>query len=1159
MFADGQPFKFRGPAKALNLLAYLLLHRGTHVTRESLAFTLFPDDTEEVARGNLRRMLYVTHRALPVIGTNRWIDADDETVHWNETAPAWIDAVEFDRLAQSHDGASEAVELYSGELLDGHYDDWLFPFRERFRQTFVTAAFSLVLAARRARDFRRAVSYANRLLADDPFREDVVRQLLFALYESGDRASALFAFDAFRKRLHEDLAVEPMPETVALCERIRGGGSADDRRDEIAPSIDERRPATGGSTVGREAEVEQLQEYWSRAIRGRGRLVFVAGEAGIGKTRLANDLALAAELQGARVLWGVTTSPESAPFQALSDALRSSLPLVASAELDPVRFAAIARIVPDLRLHRPGLPDLDALEPEADLLRLFDALAALIAALARPRPLLLILEDAHWAGRASASALEYIARACGDVAALLVCTFRSETAGAAHPLRAVRRRLQQDRLSGYVAVGRLTESDVRRLVFERPALAARADALAPALYARSAGNPLFLVEAMRDLDGAFDEFEAPDHSVRDLILSRCARLSEDGRALAEMCATIGDAFDVDILREVSGWDESVLLERLGELQDQTLIREGGGRSRYDYVFTHSLVRETIYEGSDQERTRRRHRRVARVLETAHAARLGEVAGEIARHHDRGGDRDRAAVFYRAAAAAAFEVAALDEAFALAQCGLAVADDPRLQLGLLCIGDDVRARRADHAKRKPGIDAIIDLASRLVDRAAIFDGFERRFHQALAEEDTSSARLALAQLRGEMVGDREPSAPAIRALLCAAELEAVAGDYAASRELCHQALQLSEALDDKDLQLTCVTRIVEAAAQQDSLEELRSILDRFNALSLNARPSALVGVMAAAANAAHALMAYRDCKALQEKRLAAARSIGDRGGEAAALRGLGAAANELFEIEAAREFYRDSLELYRHLGCRREQAVVAHDQALLDLKTGKLDQAITEFAELEKTFAALGYARGEAYAAMNLSATATFVGRADLASSAARRSLSIALREELPAVHCSALTNLGVAERLRGAFSASVDRLEEACVLARTLGLENEVVDVLAELAEAKLMQGDRAGALEAAREVVALRHHIDAEFRFPETTLFHTARVLRACGEMGAGNELLAAAHDEVARRTASFRDADSRRGYGSIPFVAEINAAYAEFASETGAGLGAGTATNHA
>src|SRR4029077_12483612 len=180
-------------------------------------------------------------------------------------------------------------------------------------------------------------------------------------------------------------------------------------------------------------------------------------------------------------------------------------------------------------------------------------------------------------------------------------------------------------------VGRLTEADVRQLVSARPALAARADELGPALYARSAGNPLFLVEAMGDLDGGFNAPVPAESGVRGLIIGRRERLSEDGRALAEMCATIGDAFDVDVLRDVSGWDERVLLERLSELQDHTLIREGGGRSRFDYVFTHSLVRETIYEGSDPERTRRRHRRVARVLETAHAARLGDIAGEIARH------------------------------------------------------------------------------------------------------------------------------------------------------------------------------------------------------------------------------------------------------------------------------------------------------------------------------------------------------------------------------------------------------------------------------------------------------------------------------------------------------------------------------------------------
>jgi DNA-binding SARP family transcriptional activator/tetratricopeptide (TPR) repeat protein len=1138
--ADGQPFKFRGPAKALNFLAYLLLHRGSHVTRESLAFTLFPDDAEEVARANLRRTLYVTNRALPAQLQVRWIEADDEVIQWNAAAPAWIDVAEFERLALTREGEADAVDLYGGELLAGHYDDWLFPFRERCRQTFVSALYSLIHAARRARDFRRAVLYANRLLADDPFREDVVRQLLSALYDSGDGAGAVNAFEIFRKRLHDELQVEPMRETVALIERIRSGGTGDRSADDSPAGGDERRTEPGGLTVGRDAEIEQLREYWSRAARGRGRLVFVAGEAGIGKTRLVTELALAAELEGARVLWGVTTAPETAPFQGLSDALRSALALVAAADVDPVRLAAISRIVPDLRVHRPDLPALDALEPEADLLRLFDALAELVRALSRPRPLLLIVEDGHWAGRASAIALEHIARACTDAAALMVCTFRTETADAAHPLRAVRKRLQQDRLSNFIAVGRLTEADIRRLVADRPVLAPRVEALVPLLHARSAGNPLFLVEAMRDLDDGIEPSASAPDGVRDLIHARFARLSPDGRALAETCAAIGDAFDVDVLREVSGWDESVLLDCLGELQDRTLIRDGGGRSRYDYVFTHALVRETIYEGSDPERTRRKHHRIARVLEAAHGARVGDAAGEIARHYDRGGSKDRAASFYRIAAAAAFDVAALDEALSFALSGLAMADDARLRLPLLQIIDDVRARRGEHAMRGADIDRIVVLARALAEPAALFEALERRLRHALAVDDRATAGAALAQLAEVEARLDEPAFRA-RSLLCSAELQAAAGDYAASRGDAHRALDLAEAAGDNALQLACVSKIVEAAAQQDSLEELRAILDRFNALSAGAKPAALVGVTAAAANAAHALMAYRECKALQWKRLNAARSVGDRIGEAAALRGLGAAANELFEIEEAREFYRQSLEIYRLLGHRREQAVVAHDQALLDLKTGKLVAAIDEFAVLEKTFATLGYARGEGYAAMNLSAAATFLGRADLAAAAARRCLAIAERERLSAVECSALTNLGVAERMRGDLPKAVEHLEEACRLARALGLETEVLDVLAELAETKMKIGDRDGAIEAAREVVALRHHIDDEFRFPETALFHTAQVFRACGEAGIGLELLAAAHAAVERRSASFRDAESREGYASIPFVAAINAAFAE------------------
>ena len=170
------------------------------------------------------------------------------------------------------------------------------------------------------------------MLEIDPFREDALRQLMAVRYEAGDRSGALQTYEQFARRLREELGVEPMPETAALREavireaRLPGG-----------VGFDESSPVPGTSAhkverlvlpfVGRETELEQLRGWWSRAARGKGGLVMLGGEAGIGKTRLAAQLGSHAEREGARILLGNTTFAEPLPYQALVGALRSALPL----------------------------------------------------------------------------------------------------------------------------------------------------------------------------------------------------------------------------------------------------------------------------------------------------------------------------------------------------------------------------------------------------------------------------------------------------------------------------------------------------------------------------------------------------------------------------------------------------------------------------------------------------------------------------------------------------------------------------------------------------------------------------------------------------------------------------------------------------------------
>ncbi len=424
---DAQPLKFGAPPKTLPLLAFLLFHSDQPIERETLAYTLWPDEAEANARANVRRHLHHLTRSLPPARDDApWLILDAETAQWNPDSDYWFDVAEFKRLSTQADRLVDAVALYSGDLLENVYDDWLFNPREQLRTLFFSDLNQLILRCRAERDHARALEYAGRLLAHDPLREDTVRQRMALRYETGDRAGALREYEQFVRRLRQELAVEPMPETVALYDSIvRNARLATETP--TVPVADAMSPTTRSALpfVGRDAEIEQLRTAWTRAGRGRGGMVLIGGESGIGKTRLASELALIVEAQAGRVLWGNATA-EAAPYEAITEALRSALPLVAALEIEPLWLAAVASLVPELRTRVPNLPTLVTLDPERERARLFESLARCLEGLAQPRPLLLLLDDLHWAGAATFAWLEFVASRLAQLPALMIGTYREE-------------------------------------------------------------------------------------------------------------------------------------------------------------------------------------------------------------------------------------------------------------------------------------------------------------------------------------------------------------------------------------------------------------------------------------------------------------------------------------------------------------------------------------------------------------------------------------------------------------------------------------------------------------------------------------------------------------------------------------------------------------
>ena len=464
---DGQPFKLATPRKTLPILAYLLLHRESPVARDFLAYVMWPDDEEESARNKLRMSLYDLARILPSELGDGALAVDSDNVQLRPAPGLWLDVDEFDRLIRDPERTEEAIALYRGDLLASLYDEWIFPERERRRNAYLGALANLVSRARRQRHFRSGITRARQILSMDPWREDIVRQLIALRSESGDRAGALAEYEGFAQRLRDELSVDPMPETVSLKEAIAAGTplEADRPFESTETPLSSRPPIL--PFVGRHAEMGRLLEAWSRAARGRGTCVFIGGEAGIGKSRIAREFAHAVEDRGGRVLFGATGSPETAPYESIVDALHSALPLVASLKPD-MWLAAVAALLPEIRSRVPKLPEVAALDAESERIRLFEALNRCLAGLAAPRPLLVVLEDLHWAQSATIALLDFLVRHVAGVPIMIVATYRDDETPRPHPLHRLHREMRATGTAQSLSLTPFSLGDVREAIETLP-------------------------------------------------------------------------------------------------------------------------------------------------------------------------------------------------------------------------------------------------------------------------------------------------------------------------------------------------------------------------------------------------------------------------------------------------------------------------------------------------------------------------------------------------------------------------------------------------------------------------------------------------------------------------------------------------------------------
>jgi DNA-binding SARP family transcriptional activator len=647
-----------------SLLAYLLIHRALPQQRHRLAFLFWPDTPEAQAHTNLRTLVHRLRRALP--HCDRYLQVDGHTVLWRADAPCTLDVQEFEAAAR--EGASlpllrQAIALYRGDLLPGIYEEWVEPERERLRQLFLRALDRAGECLESQRDYRGALEYVQRRVRHDPLDEDGYRRLMRLHALAGDRAGALRAYRQCVSALEEELGVEPSPATCEAYERLLETSAPG------AASPVERTAETGFPLVGREGEWQRLQRAWSAALAGTPRLAVLAGEAGIGKTRLAGEFAAWAERQGFRTVWGRAFAMEGGPaYAAIVPWVRAGLSRRAGAILEPLWLTEIARILPELLVEHPGLAQPTPITDAWQRSRFFEALAR--AVLAGGGPLLLVLDDLHWCDGETLAWLHHLLRFDPRAPLLVLGTVRTHEVDAGHPLSTLLLALRREGTLTDIPLGPLEDAQSARLAAE--VSGAIGHSPSQASYAGAEGNPLFIVEMVRYqlareaaagaqaglASSAAQEARLPP-TIQAVLAARLAQLTSAARELVGCAAVIGRHFPLDVLSAVSGMGEPRLAGALDELCRRRIVAEQRGEH---FDFTHEKLREAAYAAVGPLRRRALHRRVAQTLE-ASEPEPGRLSSELAVHAERAGLKEAAMRHHLAAARAAHHLGATADAIA----------------------------------------------------------------------------------------------------------------------------------------------------------------------------------------------------------------------------------------------------------------------------------------------------------------------------------------------------------------------------------------------------------------------------------------------------------------------------------------------------------------
>jgi DNA-binding SARP family transcriptional activator len=1062
LFWEDQPLPPIPSAAARSLLAYLVTYRDRPHTRDLIAGTFWPELPDAVARRRLSQALWQIRHALRQVYPERGrrvypersrraqddalsphpvLLTEGDAVQFNPDLPIELDVEQFTmHYAQCAESTPEAlghcelcVKHYRGDFLAGYYDDWALVERERLREVFLTVLERLVNGLKVRGAYEGALVYARRLAAEDPLREAAHREVMRLCHLLGRDNEALQQYQVCRRVLADELGVEPSVETGALAAEIATRSGLPEppwlpaaARRATAPLLErpDRLPL-----VGRQPELAELLHQVDAAAGGNGGLTLIYGEAGVGKTRLLQEVARNAQWRGVQVVWGRCYELAAPPvYQPLIEALRAGLPALNESALEPVWRAELSRLLPELATGEELPP---SLQPEERRRRLLEAITRAFLALADVAPHLVLLEDGHWMDAASLEALRYLLPRLAETLLLIVVTARIEEL-VGQPA-AILAGLESTRLPCRLDLGRLNLAETEELVRRALDLEQPAPRFSARLYAETEGNPFFLIETLwaladegllyRDEAGAWstpwdesteDYAELPlPVGVVQSIERRLDRLPAPLRELLNLAAVIGRGVVFELWHQASDRAEEELLAAGDTLCARGLLlaADPDATAGADYLFTHDQIRRVTYDRLTAPRRRFYHRRVAESL--THLA--PDEPEPLAYHWTQAGVWDKAVAYNRQAGGRARAVYAGAEALGYFDRALGAWERLRLpdeSLGL----------------------SLYEQRGRICQETGRFDQAETDFQAAYRFAEQVGDQVGLARIlnhlsylqfqRGDFSGAAEVAQQAL-------DLATAAG---LSSEIAAGLFNVANATRNLGHYQTAIRFYKRAVAMYQELDDQVRLAD-----SLNRMGYALL--LAGAYARAHSVM---------ERSLTIRRRLDDRVGISYSLINLAALHYCQGQFARTRKAAQEALEVANAIGDPYGEDIALHDLGLAALEQGSPTQAIPFFQRALRIAREIGDRALEPEALSELGRAYHHLGDLERAQETLEQSLSMIpisiVQSQVPAVHAYLTQVFLAADRDDKALAHAHAGLQEAKEIKEpwSLGLTHRVMGEVAE-------------------------------------------------------------------------------------------------------------------